>query len=782
MNIFSNRITNKVVFLLFSMLLTAPFVRAQDLKMELATKATASFYEVTGEKNAPISAIVIDAGQANEKYVFNFSNGGWIILKKEVAVYSVLAFAEKGQFVIENSPLFSTELIETIQINEQDSALILANTSFDSNSGRETEDDYIEPFLTDVWGGVNCWENENHNSYSYPSNFYTPYHCSPGCVAIASSQVLHYYEWPIKGVGNNVYADDYNGDFLRHQAFFDHTSYDWDNMLDVYMEASSSEVEQQAVGKLMYNMGVAILMNYEPSGSTNNLDNVPFALENFFRFSGHYQPESWSPFWTRVYDGIQQLRPTPIAIENSDNGEGHVMVANGYKLLSGNPYYHINWGWYNKYGYNGWWNIQGWSPGDTGYDTIVGAIFDMLPEPQITSVTATGTGDDFQVQWEVSDRLNWEEFTLEQKVDDGAWEVVASAIPTKNYTITNPTGTVYQLRVKAKVDGTYYDNSWSEKEVYAVSNWYNGYVSFEGSQHAYARQTPEEALDFTGDYTFETWIRVHGGNQDGDVILDQQNVFGFTIDEVTASDYSISFKSFSTNAELHSNQAGSKLQNEQWVHVAVSKTGNTAKLFVNGELRDSSTTGFNLSSSNNYLNMGEKYHGSYSSYIIADIDQLRISSTGRYPSAFTPNQNVHFDVDDTTVSYFTFQDVHRKRLKDNAQGLSFVVNNAPNNANWKFEENSGSLTVAEQQLFDTMLQVYPNPTMDYINVIYTENDTFNLADLSFSLFDVNGKKVSEITSITTQENQIDVTQLTTGTYFIKVSAKGFSATQKIIKQ
>jgi len=779
MTILSNKLDFKIVLLFIALFAGLSSVLGQN-KMANATVATETFYKASGEIAVPISYFIIDTASKNKMIVYNFEDGGWVIVRDTDQF--VLAFSEKGSFILENSPLFSSETTERFLISKIEQTTILAQSVFESDNSKGMDDeDYVAPFLNDVWGGVNCWMDTNHDSYAYPSNYFTPFHASPGCVAISSSQILHYYEWPIKGVGNNVYSDDYNGDFLRHQAFFDDTTYDWDNMLDEYMEASPSDEEQQAIGTLMYQMGISILMDYEPTGSTNNLDNVPFALANFFRFSGHYQSTSWGPFWSSVYDAIQLHRPTPIAIENSDNGEGHVFVANGYKELSANPYYHMNWGWYNKYEYNGWWNLQGWEPGDTGYDTIVGAIFDMLPEPQITAVTATGTGDDFQVAWEVSDNLNWSEFTLDQKVDGGSWEEAATGIASKNYTITNPTGNVYQFRVKAKVDGTYYSNSWSEKEVYAVSNWYNGYASFEGSQYAYARQTPNDAINFTGDYTFETWIRLHGGNGNGNVILDQKDIFGFSIEEVTASDYSITFESYSSSAALHSNQAGSKLQNEEWVHVAVSKTGGTAKLFVNGELRDSNTAGFNLTSSNNYLNMGEKYHGSYSGRIIADFDQLRISSNGRYSTAFTPNQNTHFIVDDATVSYFTFQDVHRKRLMDQAHNLSFVVDNSAGNVNWKFEENSGNLSIADQQILAMHLQVYPNPTEDYISITLAENEIFTIENLSFDLYDVNGKSILKSTQLTTQNNLMYLGDLTEGIYMLKVTGEGFSATQKIIK-
>jgi hypothetical protein len=218
--------------------------------------------------------------------------------------------------------------------------------------------------------------------------------------------------------------------------------------------------------------------------------------------------------------------PVPVAVDASRTGDGHVFVVNGYKEINNVPYYYINWGWYNDNNINGWYDIQGWTNASAGYNTITGATFDIMPNPQITSIRSAGSGNDFTVSWETSERINWNEFTLEQKVDQGDWTEVASGITSKSYTINNPSGKVYQFRVKSMIDNKYYADSWSETEVFTTQGGFDGYGEFGGSQYMYARQTPNNTLDFTGDYTFETWMRLKEGNSNSNVILDQQPVFG----------------------------------------------------------------------------------------------------------------------------------------------------------------------------------------------------------------------------------------------------------------
>lgn len=734
------------------------------------------FANITGKLSAPKNKIIIKHDLPKE-YVYNFTDGGFMIIRKSQYNIEIMAFSYENEFKIKDNPLLknfenSIEYIDLSSINYYEKPWFKSIKPVLKNS----KDDVL-PFLTDVWGGVNC-EDANGNNV-YPSNYYTPSHCSPGCVAIASSQILHYYEWPKSGVGNNVYADNYIGNLIRHEAFFDHTHYDWNNMLDEYMNVNSSTIEQQAIGELMYHMGVAVQMDYENYGSTNNLDNIPFALENFFRFSGHYEVESWSEFWNRMYDSMQLHKPVPVAIENDDNGDGHVMVANGYKYLNNKNYYYINWGWWNAYGLNGYYNMQGWVPGGSGYDTVIGAIFDMYPEPEIYDIEATGNGDDFMVKWRVSDQLNWEEFTLEQKVDGGNWETVATGITDKEYTISNPTGNVYQFRVKSKVDGYYYAESWSEVETYAVTNWFNGYAQFEGSQYAYARQTPDNDLNFQGDYTFETWIRLESNNQNGDVIIDQENVFGWTIQDMSATEYSVQFTSHSTGASLSSAQNAYKLQLDQWHHIAVSKTGNNLTIYVDGDQKASyNGTDFNLSTSNAALNIGEKYRAGYTSWIKADFDQMRISSTGRYNSNFTPTRDHQFELDSETIAYFTFQNVHRVRFKDEAYNLSVIVKNASNYITWNYEESIGSLGILENQLKNLTMLAYPNPAKD--NIRFKINRIANDTEYKLSIFDTNGQSIFNSNNWTNNKS-LNVSTFQSGLYFVKTTANNKTSIIKIIK-
>ncbi|WP_083692322.1 C10 family peptidase [Seonamhaeicola sp. S2-3] len=635
------------------------------------------------------------------------------------------------------------------------------------------------PFMTDVWGGVNCYDN-NGNSV-YPGNYYTPNHCSAGCVAISMAQILYYYQWPIIGVGSHVFSDNYNGELRRHAVFFDTIEYDWSNMLDEYYGKPSTDIEQRAIGELFYSTATALEMDFEPSGSTSNLNKTPFVYNNFFRYACHYEDVSWPSFWDKLKENVLAGYPVPIAISATRTGDGHVVVANGYKEIDGKPYYYLNWGWYNVNNINGWYNIQGWTSETGGYNTVDGAVFDIMPNPQITSIEATGTGNDFTVNWEVSSRINWNEFTLEQKVDQGNWEEVANGITSKSYTINNPTGEVYQFRVKVMIDGLYYEDSWSEIEAYAVSGGYDGYGNFGGKQYAYARQTPDNDLNFTNDYTFETWIRLKDGNSNGNVIIDQQPVFGLEITDVTATDYSVKFISHSSGAELISSATGNKLENNKWVHIAVCHTTNNTKLFVDGVLRHEDTsTNFNLTSSNSALNIAERYNGGYSGRIIADLDQIRISKTARYTTNFTPIKEQIYLVDENTVLYLPFQDVHNIRLKDKASNLSVIVKNDTDYVEWNFDKTSSTLSNESFELIKTSLSVFPNPvTNNHLEVAF--NKELDINAIQFKVFDIHGRLLGvKSNKVGINTWQLDIQNANSGIYVLQIQGDGFTASKKIM--
>jgi hypothetical protein len=79
-----------------------------------------------------------------------------------------------------------------------------------------------------------------------------------------------------------------------------------------------------------------------------------------------------------------------------------------------------------------------------------------------------------------------------------------------------------------------------------------------------------------------------------------------------------------------------------------------------------------------------------------------------------------------------------------------------------------------------LMTAYPNPTIDILNLVVTDN---KWDDLSCNLFDINGKIVAKNLKITSSETAVSMQELNQGIYFLVVSTSNKTIkTFKIIKK
>lgn len=79
-----------------------------------------------------------------------------------------------------------------------------------------------------------------------------------------------------------------------------------------------------------------------------------------------------------------------------------------------------------------------------------------------------------------------------------------------------------------------------------------------------------------------------------------------------------------------------------------------------------------------------------------------------------------------------------------------------------------------------LMTAYPNPTVDVLN-LHVVND--KLENLSYNLFDMNGKVLAKNSKITTSETTVSMQGLNQGIYFLVVNNNNKAIkTFKIIKQ
>ena len=705
-------------FLLFALLIVANGNAQTNVKLDEVIKATSNFILTKNVfKNYNVESIgvpneILDSNGNVMAYVVNLKPSGFLVLSALKEQDPIIAYSTEGDFSLKNKNNIVIDIISrndkflrkkmANNISKEEKEIYTKNTSswnkLISNKQRISKKLGLVygPLLTDVWGSVNCYDDNNNPVYT--TNYFTPNRYSAGCVAISMAQVLHYFEWPKIGVGSHSYNDNKGSSQKTYSVNFGNTTYDYANMLDIYQGVASTDTEQRAVGKLAYHCAVSVDMDFENTGSTSNVTRQPAALDNYFRFSGHYEtPGSYSAFWTRIRENLSNGFPVLLSIKDTDNGAGHAPVVDGYDENTGK--YHINWGWYNDHGLNGWYAIESWSPGGSGYDTVNGAVLDVIPDPEITNVERTSTEREFTVKWAVSAKLPaGSTFSIEQSKDGGAFTVLASDIAINEYPVTVANPGNYKYRVRAKITGHYYLNSYSETKSVLVKDDITA-LDFDGNDSFLVNDNNDQ-LDIKYTYTIETWFNIDSRAAGTyPVIMDRRIVFSlFLIDDATAgADYALRFVARSSTgsdaiiASIRTDNSSAVLKYNTWHHLAVTRdynnSINTTRIFIDGNLIDSSTDpDFQLHYTANKLNIGARYWGSYERYLDGKLDGISISKAAKYTSDFAPDILVNYTTGTNTVLAHNLDEGTGGTLHDAAGNFSNVNwNDSSNKPTWYFE-------------------------------------------------------------------------------------------------
>ena len=235
------------------------------------------------------------------------------------------------------------------------------NLNSADNSGRVGDDvDYItkyrrpiEPLVSSTWDQLAPY-------YDLCPLSTTGMRCLTGCVATAMAQIMYYHKWPETGEGSHSY--DWGGRLLSFD--FEHTSFDWDNMLPAYKDVEATEEQREAVARLMLACGVSVYMNYSPTASGAYSKMVSDALKDFFRYGEgtsnvtriNYSESEWENI---IYRELEEGRP--VLYTGAGTGGGHAFVCDGY---DSDGYFHFNWGWSGVY--DGYFRLASLNPRGTG--------------------------------------------------------------------------------------------------------------------------------------------------------------------------------------------------------------------------------------------------------------------------------------------------------------------------------------------------------------------------------------------------------------------------------
>ena len=307
-------------------------------------------------------------------YIFNFRNGGYVIVSADDAVPPVLGYSFEGKFSQENQP---PQFINWMQgyAKQIDQSIMHHENSFDFHeTWQQLSSDAISNLdfspLTDVAPLlVSTWDQGTFYNLLCPEDPAGPNgHVWAGCVATAMSQVMYYYRWPVTGVGSHCYVP--NG-YAQQCADFGNTTYKWDEMVN------ACGFRDTAVATLIWHAGISVNMMYSPGGSGAYSEDALNSMINTFRYSPNAHLVARDGMPTDQYTAIlrDNLDHKRVMYYDGYGTGGHAFNMDGYQ---GTDYFHFNWGWSGSF--NGYFYLNNLNPGGDDFTNGQRAMVELYPD------------------------------------------------------------------------------------------------------------------------------------------------------------------------------------------------------------------------------------------------------------------------------------------------------------------------------------------------------------------------------------------------------------------
>ena len=271
-------------------------------------------------------------------YAFNRGEQeGFVLVAADDRIESVLGYTDQGEFDYEQMPDNMRNHIDAL---EEQVRYLMAHPEL--TVAKAPVHPKINEMMTTRW-------NQGDPYWLYCPKYSGTYTVT-GCVATAMAQVLYYQrEKSVDEIqadipGYTTWSLQINVDGIPAG-----TPIDWANMTSTY-GSSSTQLQKNAVARLMQYCGVAVEMDYNLSkngGSGAQSYKVADAMNNYFGYGGkakYVQQSSYSDTgWDELlYNELANGRVVYLSGYNEDYSSGHAFVCDGY---DGNHCFHINWGW-----------------------------------------------------------------------------------------------------------------------------------------------------------------------------------------------------------------------------------------------------------------------------------------------------------------------------------------------------------------------------------------------------------------------------------------------------
>ncbi len=430
-----------------------------------------------------VFAVVPTNSEETAFYVVNRqSTGGFVVISADDRLEPVLAIAPTGSFdAIPGSPLYDLlcgDVRQRIAMADNNEAgrsygwnMLLADSAQGGNTmsaaylGIASIDDVrVGPLVESKW-------NQSTVSGKNVYNYYTPKNYVCGCVATAGSQIMRCFRYPTGSITTLTRTCTVDGTEVSQTM--KGGTYDWDNM-PLVPTSSISDAEREAIGKLCFNVGVAVSMSWNSGGSGAYGFDLGKAFTSVFGYKNakYWQQSQQSTISDSIIKNgllanFDAKCPVELTISYNGRSSFHSIVADGYGYSAGRLYVHLNIGWGDG-GADVWYNLPDMSGTYYGssfaFNMIDGVVYNIFTKK--TGDLLTGRVTDAETRQAISG-------ATVQAMDGSIVAGVAKTSDTGIYALWLPGGKEYT--VVASASGT----ESASKSVYLEESISHNYYHYE---------------------------------------------------------------------------------------------------------------------------------------------------------------------------------------------------------------------------------------------------------------------------------------------------------------
>ena len=364
----------KKSILLILILFVNAAVFSQTVNKKTALKVAENFWKINKKQSITSAVPTYAITKQNDTLirVININNSGFVFVSNDKAASPILGYSDEGVFDANNiAPSLKAWLQSYSQkiaelhatksktVNPKWTSL-LSSGSINLKTGEKT----VAPFIATKWN-----QDKWYNSYCPVSSGGPEGRCYTGCVATAMGQIMKYYGYPDHGFGSHSYVHPYFGTI---SADFQDSTYNWANMAN-----SATNANQKYISLILFHCGVSVNMNYSPTGSGSQSEDVPDAMKNYFHYRNtiNYKDRSTMTDADWIFTLKDNLdRHMPVFYSGSDGSEGHAWVCDGYDA---NDFFHMNWGWGGAN--NGFCSVDSLDSGNGNFSSSQGIVVEIAP-------------------------------------------------------------------------------------------------------------------------------------------------------------------------------------------------------------------------------------------------------------------------------------------------------------------------------------------------------------------------------------------------------------------